>query len=93
MLPVTDDSFQAVQFELAADTNPGLLPRLLAPFARRDLVLDRVKTWRNGALIEAVLAIDEMPSEMVHLVEKNLRQIVGIRRLTVTLGRVTRQVA
>ncbi len=93
MLPVTDASFQAVQFELAADADPGLLPRLLAPFARRDLVLDRVKTGRNGALIEAVLAIDAMPTEIVHLIEHNLRQIVGIRRLTVMLRRVTRQVA
>jgi len=33
MLPVTDDSFQAVEFEFAADADPGLLPRLLAPFA------------------------------------------------------------
>jgi hypothetical protein len=83
----------AVQFELAADAEPGLLPRLLAPFARRHLVPDRVKTERNGELIEAVLAVDEMPSEMVHLVENNLRQIVGVRRLTVILGRGTCQAA
>jgi hypothetical protein len=93
MFPVTDHSFQAVQFELTADVDPGLLPRLLAPFARRDLVLDRMKIGRNGALIEAVLAIDEMPSDVVHLVEGNLRQIVGLRRLTVVLGRATRQAA
>jgi hypothetical protein len=52
-----------------------------------------VKTGRNGVLIEAILAVDEMPSEMVHLVENNLRQIVGVRRLTVVLGKVTRPVA
>jgi hypothetical protein len=93
MPAVADDSFQAVQFEVVADAEPGLMPRLLAPFARRDLIPDRLKTGRNGALIEATLAVDEMPSEMVHLVENNLRQIVGVRHLTVILGKVTRQVA
>jgi hypothetical protein len=93
MPAVADDSFQAVQFELVADADAGLVPRLLAPFARRDLVPDRVKTGRNGALIEATVAVDEMPSEMVHLVENNLRQIVGVRHLTVILGKITRQVA
>ena len=29
--------------------------------------------------------MDAMPSEMVHLVEGNLRQIVGVRRVTVEL--------
>jgi hypothetical protein len=93
MLPAVDYPFQSVQFELAADAEPGLLPRLVAPFARRDLVPDRIKTRRNGAMIEAVIAIDDMPSAMIHLVEGNLRQIVGVRRVTVMLGRATRQAA
>jgi hypothetical protein len=78
MPAVADDSFQAVQFELVADAESGLMPRLLAPFARRDSIPDRLETGRNGALIEATLAVDEMPSEIVHLVENNLRQIVGV---------------
>jgi hypothetical protein len=93
MPPVADNSFQAVQFELVADAEPGLMSRLVAPFARRDLVPDRVRTGRNGALIEAILAVDEMPSEMVHLIENNLRQIVGVRSLTVVLRKMPRQVA
>ena len=93
MLLVADALFQAVRFELVAYAEPGLIPRLLAPFAKRDLVPDRVKTGRHGALLEATLAVDEMPSEMVHLVENNLRQIVGVHHLTIVLGKVTRQVS
>ena len=93
MLSVADDSFQAVQFELVADAEPGLIPRLLAPFAKRDVVPDRVKTGRNGAVIEAILGVDELPAQMVHLIENNLRQIIGVRSLTVVLGKVARQAA
>lgn len=84
-MPPDADSLQAVQFELVADAEPELMLRFLAPFARRDLVPDRVKTERNGAFIEAIMAVDQMPAGMVHVVENNLRQIVGVRRVTVVL--------
>jgi hypothetical protein len=85
MLSLADHPTQSVCFELQADAEPGLLPRLLVPFARRDLTPDHVKTRRFGDVIEATLAMDAMPAEMLHLVEGNLRQIVGLRRLTVVL--------
>ena len=93
MLSLVDHPYQSVLFELQADAEPGLLPRLLVPFARRDLVPDLVKTRRHGDTIEASLAMDAMPSEMVHLVEGNLRQIVGLRRLTVVLRASVRAAA
>lgn len=86
-------SFQSVRYELTADAEPGLLPRLLVPFARRDLLPDMVRTRRHGDTIVASLAMDAMPSEMVHLVEGNLRQIVGLRRLEVVLRATVRAVA
>ena len=85
MLCSVDHPFQSVCFELSADAEAGLLPRLLGPFARRDLVPDQVRTRRSGDVIEAYLAMDAMPAEMVHLVEGNLRQVVGLRRLTVVV--------
>lgn len=93
MLSVVDHPTQSVRFELHADAEPGLLPRVLVPFARRDLTPDLVKTRRHGDTIVACLDMDAMPAEMVHLVEGNLRQIVGVRRLSVTLRASVRAAA
>ena len=76
---------QAVRFELLADAEPGLLSRVLGPFARRDLMPDAVRARRSGATVEASVDMHEMPSAVVHLVEGNLRQVVGVRRVSVVL--------
>jgi len=67
-----------VRFHLLAEAEPGLLPRLLVPFARRDLLPDRVSALRQGEVMRVEIAVDAMPGEMVHLVEGNLRQVVGV---------------
>ena len=69
----------AVRFSLIAEAAPGMLPRLLAPFARRDLTPDTIEARRHGAELEVDLAMAAMPAEMVHLVDGNLRQTVGVR--------------
>ena len=74
---------RSVRFELQADAEPGLLPRLLVPFARRDLLPDTVEARRHGSVVEALLEMHDMPAETIHLVEGNLRQIVGVRRVAV----------
>ncbi len=76
---------RSVSFELLADAEPGLLSRLLVPFARRNLVPDQVRTRRHGDTIAATVAMESMPAEMIHLVEGNLRQIVGLHRLEIVL--------
>ena len=83
---------RSVMFDLLADAEPGLLPRLLVPFARRDLTPDQIKARRVGDAMAATIGL-EMPAEMVHLVEGNLRQIVGMRRVEVLLRGVVRAVA
>jgi hypothetical protein len=70
---------------MMAEAEPGLLPRLLAPFARRDLIPDRVRSRREGASLVVEIAMDAMPSEMLHVVEGNLRQVIGVVRLAVVL--------
>lgn len=86
MLPLSNDvSCRPVRFEVLADAEPGLLPRVLAPFARRGLVPDKVRARRDGTLLLVEAGMEAMPSEMLHVVEGNLRQIVGVRRVTVTL--------
>jgi hypothetical protein len=71
----------AVRFMLDADSAPGLLSRLLQPFAKRDLVPDRMWSHRSGETMHIEIAMEAMPGEMVHLVEGNLRQVVGVRSL------------
>ena len=86
MLPLSNDpSCRPVRFEVLADAEPGLLPRTFAPFARRGLVPDKVRARRNGASLLVEIGMEAMPSEMLHLVEGNLRQIVGVQRVTVIL--------
>ncbi len=72
----------AVRFMLDAHASPGLLPRLLQPFARRDLTPDRMWSHRNGDVLHVEIAMEAMPAALVHLVEGNLRQVVGVSRLT-----------
>jgi hypothetical protein len=72
----------AVRFTLVADAAPGLLPRLLMPFAKRDLTPDTLESVRHGDDMRVEIAMHAMPAEMVHLVEGNLRQVVGVRSVT-----------
>ncbi len=90
---LNDPPCRSVRFELLADAEPGLLARVLGPFARRDLVPDRVRARREGLNMLVEIGMDAMPSEMLHLVEGNLRQIVGMQRLSVVLCAVQRQAA
>ena len=83
----------SVSFDLVADCEPGLLPRLLVPFARRDLTTDQIKARRHGDAMHVTIVLDAMPAETVHLVEVNLRQIVGMRRVEVVLRGHVRAVA
>jgi hypothetical protein len=86
MLFVPEESAcRAVSYEMLADAEPGLLPRALAPFARRNLIPDRVQVSRDGELVRLEIAMDAMPLKMLHLVEGNLRQIVGVQDVAVVL--------
>jgi hypothetical protein len=75
-----------VRFLLDADCSPGLLSRLLQPYAKRDLIPDRMWSHRSGDTMHVEIAMEAMPAEVVHLVEGNLRQVVGVQ----TVARVTR---
>ena len=76
----------AVRFQVDADASPGLLPRLLQPFARRDLVPDDFQAVHAAGSIRVGIGMNAMPSGMVHLVEGNLRQVIGVRQVTRTGG-------
>jgi hypothetical protein len=72
----------SVRFTLVADAAPGLLPRLLQPFAKRDLTPDLFEATRDGDEMRVLIGMAAMPAEMVHLVEGNLTQVVGVRQVT-----------
>ncbi len=85
--------FTSVRFMLDADAVPGLLPRLLQPFAKRDLTPDRMWSHRTGTAMHVEIACEAMPNEVVHLVEGNLLATVGVHNVTLIRARCLRQVA
>jgi acetolactate synthase small subunit len=90
---MSDHSMTAARFTVVADAYPGLLSRVLEPFAKRDLTPDRVRVQREGNLLRAEVALDAMPAEMIHLVAGNLGQIVGVLKVEAMEGRRIRLVA
>ncbi len=72
----------AVRFMMDAEASPGLLSRLLQPFAKRDLTPDRMWSHRAGDTMHIEIALEAMPGDCVHLVDGNLRQVVGVRSVT-----------
>lgn len=76
---------RAIRFEVLADAEPGLLPRLLGSFARRDLTPDQVRARRTGTCLLVEIGLEALPTEMLHLIEGNLRQTVGVRHVTTEL--------
>lgn len=73
--------FAAVRFMVDAEASPGLLPRLLQPFAKRDLTPDRMWSHRSGGTMHVELALTAAPIEYLNLIEANLRQIVGVHNV------------
>jgi hypothetical protein len=83
----------SVRFLVDADPSPGLLSRLLQPYAKRDLVPDRMWSHRAGDTMHVEIAMEAMPAEVVHRVEGNLRQVVGVREVSRVTRSCLRQVA
>jgi hypothetical protein len=69
------------RFVLLAEPTPGLLPRLLQPLAKRDLVPDLLLARREGDMMRVEIALEAMPAGMVHLVAANLSQVIGVAEL------------
>ncbi len=67
-----------VRYLVLAEASPGLLPRLLQPFAKRDLTPDAVQARREGDMLRAEFLLHAMPEETVPLVAGNLGQVVGV---------------
>lgn len=83
----------SVLFTLHAEAAPGTLPRLLQPFAKRDMVPDQMRCRRAGDTLVVEMGMDAMPADELHLVEGNLSQVIGVRKLEVMRRATLRRVA
>ena len=73
-----------VCFLVEAFTEPGFLPRVISLFARRGLELEELRARRWGSeAMRVELSINRIPLEMVHLIEGNLQQVIGMVSVTV----------
>lgn len=93
---VAEPDSVAVRFMLDADPSPGLLPRLLQPFAKRDLVPDRMWSHRSALGVHVEIALASVPACVADLIEGNLRQVVGVVSVSLrqeVTGAVRRQAA
>ena len=82
-----------VRFLLEAEPCPGLLPRILQPFAKRHLVPDDVRSQRVADDLLIDVLMEAVSATVAQLIEGNLRQIVGVRRVTQVRPVPLRQVA
>lgn len=83
----------SVLFTVEAFAEPGLLPRLLQPFAKRDLLPDHVQSRRQGEMLRVELGMEAMPEGEVHLVAGNLGQVVGVTLVREARGDALRRAA
>jgi hypothetical protein len=80
-VPAAGGAASSVLFEVVADFGPGVLPRLLQPLSRRNLVPERFAARLEGGALAVEIRLADVPKEMLGLIEGNLRQVVGVRRL------------
>lgn len=78
--PATD-TVKAFYF-VTGDTHPGLVARLVQPFAKLGLSLERVHvSTENGTgdTLEADLRVSDLTPQQAHVIEKSLGAIVGVK--------------
>jgi len=68
----------SVTFTVQALAEPGLLPRLLQPFAKRDIIPDRVAAERQGEGMRVAITLHAPDPGVLHLLAGNLGQVVGV---------------
>jgi hypothetical protein len=77
-LPQSESSLR--RFRLTAAAEPGLLPRVLEPFAKRGLVPERLRAERRDDVLTVELLAD-LPAEIAPLLAASLGAIVGVTLL------------
>jgi len=70
--------FASVTFTVEACAEPGLLPRLLQPFAKRDITPDHMAAERQGEAMRVIFTLHAPDPACLHLIAGNLGQVVGV---------------
>ncbi len=70
-------------FTLTADVSPGLLPRVLNPFAKRDVMPDTVAAHRVGDACRVTVACHDLDPVDARLIRADLLRLVGLHALDV----------
>ena len=72
------------RYHVTAEADPGLLPRLIAPVAKLGHVPARVHASRedgDGSELTVDLRLGEVPQRAAELVERSLRNVLGVRHV------------
>lgn len=80
-----DEPLKALFF-VTGPSDPGLLPRLIEPFAKLGHVPHRVHASRehgDGEEVSVDMRLSGVNRRQAHLVEKALRAVVGVRQVIV----------
>lgn len=72
------------RFDLRAEPSPGLLPRLLQPFAKRDVTPDLFQARRTETEMDITITCFDLETGMAALIAGNLGQVIGVNRVVVT---------
>lgn len=79
------------RFLVQGSADPGLLPRLLEPFAKLGTAPNRVHASReagDGSTLTVDLRVCDVSSRHAELIEMGLRRIVGISQLIAVIEAV-----
>ena len=74
------------RFDLRAEPSPGLLPRLLQPFAKRDVTPDFFQARQGVEEMDITITCQDLEPGMAALIAGNLGQVIGASRVVVTPG-------
>jgi hypothetical protein len=72
------------RFDLRAEPSPGLLPRVLQPFAKRDVTPDLFQARRMDTEMDITITCQDLEPGMAALIAGNLGQVIGVNRVVVT---------
>ena len=79
------------RFDLRAEPSPGLLLRLLQPFAKRDVTPELFQARQRVEEMEIIITCHALEPGMAALIAGNLGQVIGLTRVLVTSGDQARQ--